>query len=1533
MRYDHAWGAGEAALSQDVSVEAASPGLKSGGTTPSLRTIPSAPRSACAFFALFCLLFLLLAPSLAALPPKVVTKPNLDVYVYRRSYVPSEKVQVRLSTYNISSAQFTAYKMDLPRVVKNSAGLTNFGKTLKALSLQGLPVAATWRFSVGKTYPDQWAERAVTLPHLPPGVYVIAARGPGVEKRTWLDVTDVALLMKRSRQETLVSATDANTGRPLPGLSLTIYDGRGARAKVATDGDGLIRFPSAGPDAEWVYGERSGSPAFALASLPPEPDPYSVFTVTDRPIYRPGQTVQYKATLRTRTPAPVPGGVALSPLANKPVTVEIRDATDALLSRQVVPTNANGSLAGSFQLASEPTLGRWQLVFAVGEHRYYGAFEVQAYRKPEMTLAVTFGKPHYLGGSKVPVDVAARYYFGQPVANAPVTYQIAFNGDDAEPSYDGQGITDAQGHLHLEIATQRRKSDRELSVSATVTDLSRRSQTGSGSTLIAAGLFRLSLETDKSVYRTGEPVVVTVHSADYDGKPVPARVKVRLVETKYDRQRRPYEVATVRDVQTNAKGVGTATFSSPRPGDLTLDATAFDADDDKIAAAGSVWIAGDDYADYDYPTLALVAGRTEYAPGQAATILLNTSLVKRLARAATRNTPAQAAHPDAYALVTVEGERLGRAVRLHLTQHSTLLRLPLTDKDFPSVSVNVAIVQDHQVYEEQVRLSVLRKEQKLTVSVASDKVQYQPGETAAYTVTTRDYLGRAVPAELSLGVVDASIYALAADATADPASVFYPDQEVRVQTEFSFAAQYSGGAFQHVAAVTFASVPAMPPPPPTIRVRRQFADTAYWNPFVATDTDGTARVTFSMPDNLTTWRATAHGVTLSTAVGSATAEAVSTMPLLVRLALPRFYVVGDRAVVSAIVQNYSGEARTVRVTMEAHGATLMGDAARTVQLAAGGQERLDWRAQVGVPPSPNPGGVRIGAGEDVIGASPGSSPTPPGLGEGGLRFTVTADGGAGAQDATETTLPTLTPGLKVVTASAVTLADPSAQDRFDLTALPPNATITLTLSPSIAASLFPALDYLTSYPYGCAEQTMSSFLPDVAVAQALKQRGADRLPPAALAKQVNLGLQKLYRYQHADGGWNWWEFDQTDGDMTAYVLSGLIAARRAGYLVDDQRILRGTEALKGLLKDERELSRRADWLLALSDANPRSAVKPLHDLYAKRDHLDAYGQASLCLALSQTGDANKAQALAQSLEARAVVRGRLASWTDEEGGYSWRDDNAAVTAHVLRALLAVQPKSALLPSVVRWLLSDRQGNAWGTTRTTAEVVLALAKSLETTGELSPDFTAHVALDGVALKDLSATAANVYDAPTALTLTPAQLVGHGVLTVDKTGPGTLYLSRVVASLLPPDQATPQSHGLSVRRVYRVSAEDPSQADTQASGSEMDVQVEITADSDYRYVQLEDPLPAGCEVVSSDSDDGRYPLDSSEGVAGYTRQEVRDDRVVFFFDSLPKGRTRLTYKLRAETPGAYQVLPDLASLTYYPEIRGNSGLVRAKIGERP
>src|SRR6185436_10902015 len=65
-----------------------------------------------------------------------------------------------------------------------------------------------------------------------------------------------------------------------------------------------------------------------------------------------------------------------------------------------------------------------------------------------------------------------------------------------------------------------------------------------------------------------------------------------------------------------------------------------------------------------------------------------------------------------------------------------------------------------------------------------------------------------------------------------------------------------------------------------VLIRRNFPDTAYWNPSVVTGDDGSAKVTLKLPDNLTTWRLTARGLTADTRVGQVASDLVATKPLL-----------------------------------------------------------------------------------------------------------------------------------------------------------------------------------------------------------------------------------------------------------------------------------------------------------------------------------------------------------------------------------------------------------------------------------------------------------------------------------------------------------------------------------------------------------------------------------------------------------------------------------------------------------------------------
>ena len=118
------------------------------------------------------------------------------------------------------------------------------------------------------------------------------------------------------------------------------------------------------------------------------------------------------------------------------------------------------------------------------------------------------------------------------------------------------------------------------------------------------------------------------------------------------------------------------------------------------------------------------------------------------------------------------------------------------------------------------------------------------------------------------------------------------------------------------------------------------------------------------------------------------------------------------------------------------------------------------------------------------------------------------------------------------------------------------------VAPSLAGPILGALDFLTSYPYGCTEQTLSSFVPNLAARRTLTEL---KLPLTeslkSLDRQVTEGLARLYDFQHDDGGWGWWKTDENHPFMTAYAVYGLLEAQEAGYKVDNWRLSNGMRAL------------------------------------------------------------------------------------------------------------------------------------------------------------------------------------------------------------------------------------------------------------------------------------------------------------------------------------------------------------------------------------
>ncbi|MGB9578464.1 MAG: alpha-2-macroglobulin family protein, partial [Halothiobacillaceae bacterium] len=407
-------------------------------------------------------------------------------------------------------------------------------------------------------------------------------------------------------------------------------------------------------------------------------------------------------------------------------------------------------------------------------------------------------------------------------------------------------------------------------------------------------------------------------------------------------------------------------------------------------------------------------------------------------------------------------------------------------------------------------------------------------------------------------------------------------------------------------------------------IRKRFLDTAYWNAEVRTDAQGRARVTVDLPDNLTTWRATAKAVTADTLVGDGNVDIITSKDLLVRSVAPRFFVLGDQAQLGGVVHNNTAQALTVDVSLEGEGVAIE-NASQRVQVPAHGTQSVTWP-------------VRVTASKSVV-----------------LTWRVVS---GGLSDALQLTLPVYHYSTPEVVATAGQV--PAGEARVETVLLPERldptqGELTVQLDPSLAAGMRDSLTYLETYPYDCIEQTVSRFLPNVITYRALKKLGITNAELEAKVPQyVSLGLQRIYALQHYDGGWGWWLADDSNPFISAYVLLGMNEAARAGFAVDSKVMERAAKYLLGTLDStyiERQygLNTRAFVLYVLAEYGQGDLGRTIA-LFGKRTNLDNYAKAYLLMALRllEPKEESRVKTLLSELTNAAILSATGAHWEEEQ---------------------------------------------------------------------------------------------------------------------------------------------------------------------------------------------------------------------------------------------------------------------------------------------
>ncbi|HEY5924791.1 MAG TPA: MG2 domain-containing protein [Kofleriaceae bacterium] len=319
--------------------------------------------------------------------------------------------------------------------------------------------------------------------------------------------------------------------------------------------------------------------------------------------------------------------------------------------------------------------------------------------------------------------------------------------------------------------------------------------------------------------------------------------------------------------------------------------------------------------------------------------------------------------------------------------------------------------------------------------------------------------------------------------------------------------------------------------------RTDFRETIYWNASVDTNSNGTATVSFPVSDAVTSFRATAEGVSASGVPGGGDAIIQSKMPLALDARLPVEVTSGDSIKLPVTLTNETDAEIRADLTASFGAAFKLGDnPAGKIILKAGEKKSLFFPLQ-------------------VVATD----------GEGNVALEVRA---SGLTDKLEKKIRVVPLGFPfALSAAGTAAAGKVAKHELDLSgALPGSITATVNMYPSPLASMTKGMEAMIREPGGCFEQTSSSNYPNIMVLSYLATNDA---ADAALVQKTQGTLDRGYKlltgYETKQKGYEW--FGQTPGHeaLTAY---GLMEFADMAKVYD---------------VDKSMVDRTADWLMSRRD--------------------------------------------------------------------------------------------------------------------------------------------------------------------------------------------------------------------------------------------------------------------------------------------------------------------------------------------------------------
>lgn len=461
---------------------------------------------------------------------------------------------------------------------------------------------------------------------------------------------------------------------------------------------------------------------------------------SDKPVYQPGQKILLRS-LALRRPD-------LKPVGERSAVFTLTDPRGNVLFKHTQPTSKFGIASAECELAREIQEGAYTVACNVEGTESKVNVEVRRYVLPKFKLTLRPDRPYYAPGSKANIHVQADYFFGKPVTDGRLDFEVVSKAGQMVASGNARTTAEGTSTLNFTLPTHLAgrpddNGDARLVATAMLTDSAGQKQVASAELLVTSQPIRVQALPEAGQLVQGVPNNVYVLVTRADGEPV-KNVKVSVagdgVET---------------ETTTDARGVGSFQFTPPS-GEVSWTLRVTDAGGEVLARRNDKLAVGQTVNDF-----LVRLDRAVYKAGQTMTLTALGGGVE----------------PVFLDLVKDGQTMLSRTVEMKDGQGELVLDIPR--ELFGTVQlVAYRFAGPDGLPVRKARVVYVAPPEGLRINATLDQGEYRPGKEATLNVRLFDDKGQPTPGAVSLAAVDEAVFAVLAQRPGMEKTFYNLEQEL-----------------------------------------------------------------------------------------------------------------------------------------------------------------------------------------------------------------------------------------------------------------------------------------------------------------------------------------------------------------------------------------------------------------------------------------------------------------------------------------------------------------------------------------------------------------------------------------------------------------------------------------------------------------------------------------------------------------------------------------------------------------------------------